>query len=63
LEETDFEGKDVTVFFDDKTAGIGRKDARCVRLTSTSIILRNQQGDLEVIPLARVVRIIQRGEC
>jgi len=60
MEELD--NKRVTVFFDDKSMGIGRKDAVCIRLTSMSISLRNSNGDIEVIPLNRVIRIVAKGE-
>lgn len=58
--ENTLENQEVTVYYDDKTQGIGRKDAVCVQLTSTSIFLRNSLGHLEVIPLHRVIRIIQK---
>lgn len=60
-EDNELKNNEVTVYYDDKTQGIGRKDAVCVKLTSTSIFLRNSLGHLEVIPLHRVIRIIQKN--
>ena len=52
----------VTIYYDDRSHGnnIARKDGFLLGFESNSVIIKNTNGFRELIPLNRIIRIIEK---
>ncbi len=61
--QTNLTTKEITIYYDDKSnSTVGRKDGTFLELTNNSIVLRNTNGAVEIIPLYRVIRIVEKNK-
>jgi len=52
--------KQVSIYFDDG-ARVGRKDGIVIDISDSSITFKTKSGNLEIIPLSRVIRIEEKS--
>ena len=53
--------KRITIYFDDESeSGVVRKDGIGISLSNNSIIFKDNSGLIQLIPLYRVIRIIEK---
>jgi len=59
--QTTLTNKQVSVYFDDKSSsGVTRKDGEFLQIENNAIYIKNTGGTVEIIPLYRVIRIVEK---
>jgi len=56
--QTELNSKQITIYYDDKSSGIGKKDGTFIEIADNCILIKNLNGAIEIIPLYKVVRAI-----